>query len=129
MESTRKANEVRIDKWLWAVRIYKTRTVAADACKGGHVTVNGQRVKPAHTVKLNEIISARTGIITRTIKVLGLIERRVGAPLAKAYAEDLTPSAEFEKAKAAQREPFFRYEGFGRPTKKNRRAMQEFLGD
>ncbi len=121
------SSEVRIDKWLWAVRLYKTRTLAADACKAGHVEIASLKVKPSRMVKIDEIISAKVGIITRTVRVLGLIDRRVGAPAAKEHAEDLTPASEYEKLKERAAKPLFHPYGLGRPTKKNRRTMDRFL--
>ena len=115
---------VRIDKWLWATRVYKTRTLAAHACRGGHVEVDGQKTKPSHEVKLGEIIRARIGEITKTVKVLGLLERRVGASVAKQYLEDLTPPEEYQKSREPYGAPLFmRRKGLGRPTKKERRAL------
>ncbi len=117
-------SSVRIDKWLWAVRLYKTRTVAAEACRNGRVTIAGHPVKPSREVKINDLILAQTGDITRTTKVLGLLERRVGAAAVKEYAEDLTPASEYQKAREPVLQPlFFRPKGAGRPTKKDRRAM------
>ena len=119
---------VRIDKWLWSVRLYKTRTLAAEACKAGRVLSSGRRVKPSYSVKLDEIISAETGWITRTVKVLGLLERRVGAPVAKQYAEDLTPASEYQKLKERNKElVMLPPKGFGRPTKKDRRTLDQFF--
>jgi ribosome-associated heat shock protein Hsp15 len=115
---------VRIDKWLWAVRIYKTRSVATTACRNGHVTIAGQPVKPSREVKINDLILAQNGDLTRTIKVLGLLEHRVGAAAAKQFAEDLTPASEYQKRKDPVLQPlFYRPKGMGRPTKKDRRAM------
>jgi ribosome-associated heat shock protein Hsp15 len=120
---------VRIDKWLWAVRIYKTRSVAADACKAGHVLIDGQRVKPARTIKPNDVISAKVGVMTKTVKVIGIIDRRVGAKIVKSYLEDQTPESEYAKLADKSREPAaFQTKGFGRPTKKDRRTMERFLG-
>src|SRR5580698_7515149 len=98
---------VRLDKWLWAARVYKTRTQAADACRAGRVTISGQPVKPSREVKINDLILAQIGEMTRTIKVLGLIERRVGASVVGEFAEDLTPPAEYEKRKAPVLQPLF----------------------
>ena len=118
---------VRIDKYLWAVRIYKTRTLAATACRAGRVTIGGQTVKPSREVHIGEVLLAQTGDITRTIKVLALLERRVGAPAVKEFAEDLTPASEYEKPKQPYLEPmFYRPKGAGRPTKKDRRALEKF---
>lgn len=121
---------VRIDKWLWAVRIYKTRSVATDACRNGRVTIGGQPVKPSRDVKINDLILAQTGDVTRTIKVLALLEQRVGAPGVKQFAEDLTPASEYEKPKEPFLKPlFYRPKGAGRPTKKDRRVMNKFISE
>ena len=118
---------VLIYKWLWAVRIYKTRSQATEACRGGHVRINGHPVKASHDVKLNEILAARTGHLTKTVKVLGRVEQRVSAAAAKAFAEDLTPAAEYQKAQEPNYQPrFFRPKGLGRPTKKERRKLDLF---
>jgi ribosome-associated heat shock protein Hsp15 len=121
-------NAVRVDKWLWAVRLYKTRTIAADACKSGKVRVNDRHVKPSREVHLGEIIKAQTGDITRTVRVIGLVDKRVGAAIARENAEDLTPPEEYNKP----REPNYsrgivRPKGAGRPTKKDRRAIEELI--
>jgi len=119
---------VRIDKWLWAVRLFKTRTLAATACRHGHVTIGSQPVKPSRDVKINELIIARTGEITRTVKVLALIDRRVGAQLVSQYAQDLTPPAEFQKPRDKFLPPLFqRPKGAGRPTKRDRRQMDKLF--
>ena len=123
------STSVRIDKWLWAVRIYKTRTVASDACRNGRVTIAGQPVKPAREVRLNDVISAQTGEITRTMKVVGLLERRVGAATVAEFAEDLTPASEYEKKREPVLQPlFYRPKGAGRPTKKDRRDLKKLDG-
>lgn len=115
---------IRIDKWLWAVRLYKTRSLAAEACTAGKVTVGDQPVKPARSVRIGEVISAVTGDITRTVKVIGLVSKRVGAKLVAENLEDLTPPSEFEKKREPNFQPFaFRPKGSGRPTKKDRRSI------
>jgi len=117
---------VRIDKWLWAVRLFKTRTLAATACRQGRVTIATQPVKPSREVKLNDLIVAKTGEITRTVKVLALIDHRVGAPLVAQFAEDLTPAAEYEKPRDRILPPLFqRPKGAGRPTKRDRRQIDK----
>jgi ribosome-associated heat shock protein Hsp15 len=121
--------QVRIDKWLWAVRVYKTRTLAAEACRAGHVEISGQNVKASREVRINDIISARVGIILRTVKVIGLLERRVGPKLVDQYAEDLTPQSEYDKLKEQGPRPVIYPKGFGRPTKKDRRVLDQFLSD
>ena len=121
------AAPVRIDKWLWAVRLYKTRSLAAAACDSGRVRIGQQRVKPSRAVKIGDIIVAENNEITRTVKVLALLDKRVGAKLVGHYIEDLTPASEFEK----RREPGYpavplRPKGVGRPTKKERRQWNAF---
>jgi ribosome-associated heat shock protein Hsp15 len=121
------ANEVRIDKWLWAVRLFKTRTLAATACRGGHVKIAGETVKPSRPVHPGEIFSVRTGEITRTVKVLVPIEKRVGAKLVAESMEDQTPASEFLKL-IQKKEPMgvpLRKKGSGRPTKKERRQLDQ----
>ena len=117
--------EVRIDKYLWAIRVFKTRTDATDACKGGKVRVNGADTKPSKSVKVGDTIVARKGAVTYTYKVLQLIDKRQGAKLVQNYAENLTPPEELAKLRAPV-ETFFlkRDRGAGRPTKKDRRQME-----
>ena len=118
--------EVRIDKYLWAIRVYKTRTEATDACKGGKVRVNGADTKPSKTVKVGDTIVARKGAVVYIYKVLQLIDKRQGAKLVPNYAENLTPAEELAKLRAPV-ETFFlkRDRGAGRPTKKDRRQMED----
>ena len=118
--------EVRIDKYLWAIRVYKTRTEATDACKGGKVRVNGADTKPSKPVKVGDMIAARKGAVVYTYKVLQLIDKRQGAKLVPDYAENLTPAEEIAKLRAPV-ETFFlkRDRGVGRPTKKDRRRMED----
>lgn len=116
--------EVRLDKYLWAIRVYKTRTEATDACKGGKIRLNGCDVKPSRPVKYGDTIVARKGAVTYTYKVLQLIDKRQGAKLVPLYAENLTPPEELAKLRTPV-ETFFlkRDRGAGRPTKKDRRDM------
>ena len=124
------ASSVRIDKWLWAVRLFKTRSLAVAACSAGKVKISDHPVKPAREVRVGEIIVATVGDITRTVKVLGVIEQRVGAKLVPGLMEDLTPPEEFTKQQERARQPvFFRPKGSGRPTKKDRRTMDGFFGN
>ena len=118
--------ELRIDKYLWAIRVYKTRTDATDACKGGKVRVNGADTKPSKLVKPGDMIVARKGAVTYTYKVIQLIDKRQGAKLVPNYAENLTPPEELAKLRAPV-ETFFlkRDRGAGRPTKKDRRQMED----
>ena len=120
------ADEVRIDKFLWAIRAFKTRTEAADACKGGKVKVAGVNAKPSRDVKEGEVIMVRKGAVTYTYQVLRPTENRVGAKLVPEFALDLTPDSEKEKLHAPV-ETFFvsRDRGAGRPTKKERREIEE----
>jgi len=121
--------EVRIDKWLWAVRLYKTRSIATEACRAGHVKFQGESVKPSHTVRIGQVFAARTGELNRTIKVLGLLDKRVGPKLVDQYAEDLTPAAEYLRAAQDRKQPQApkRAKGAGRPTKKERRQIEKFF--
>ncbi|MBQ7708905.1 MAG: RNA-binding S4 domain-containing protein [Bacteroidales bacterium] len=120
------ADIVRIDKYLWAIRAFKTRTDAAEACKGGKVKVAGVNSKPSKEVKEGEIITVRKGVVTYTYQVVRPTETRVGAKLVPEFALDLTPDSEKEKLKAPV-ETFFvtRDRGAGRPTKKERREIEE----
>jgi ribosome-associated heat shock protein Hsp15 len=118
--------ELRIDKYLWSIRVYKTRTDATDACKGGKVRVNGSDTKPSKAVKAGDVITARKGAVTYTYRVLELIDKRQGAKLVPRYAENLTSQEELDKLRAPV-ETFFlkRDRGAGRPTKKDRRQMED----
>jgi ribosome-associated heat shock protein Hsp15 len=121
------SGEARIDKWLWAVRLFKTRTLAADACRAGEVLIAGQRTKPAREVHAGEIISAKAHGVQRTVKVLAVPRSRVGAKLVADFLEDLTPPAEYEKARELAPPPQFTWsKGAGRPTKKSRRLWESF---
>ena len=119
---------VRIDKWLWAVRLFKSRSRATDACANGKVLVNGQPAKASRNLKSGDCITATVGEILRTVKVISPLEKRVGAKLVGQFFEDLTPAAEYEKAKEKNFQPFvFRPKGSGRPTKKERRNIEDLL--
>lgn len=124
---------VRIDKYLWAIRVYKSRTDATDACKGGKVKLGGSDVKPSREVKPGDVITARRGVVCLTFRVLACLDKRVGAKLVPQYAEDLTPPEELEKLKVPVETFFFKRDrGSGRPTKKDRRQMEslwDFLSD
>lgn len=119
-------DDSRIDKYLWAIRVFKTRTDATDACKGGRVKIGGQNVKPSKEVKAGDVIQVRKGAVLFTYKVLRPLEHRVGAKLVPDFAENLTPQAELDKLRAPV-ETFFvtRERGAGRPTKKDRREMEQ----
>jgi ribosome-associated heat shock protein Hsp15 len=120
---------VRMDKWLWAVRAFKTRTLAADACRHGHVTIDGRPVKPSREVKINELIVVTKDDTTRRYKVLQALNVRVGAQKVPEYAEDQTPPAAPQKPVDPNAGPFaVRPKGSGRPTKRERRQIER-LGD
>ncbi len=122
--SPSESTEVRLDKWLWAVRLYKTRSLAIEACKAGHVKVAGERVKPARPIRVGEVVAAQIGPIERTVKVLAPLGHRIGAKLVPQYAEDLTPAAEYEKLREPKLRPLFTYDQRkGRPTKRDRRLL------
>ncbi len=118
--------DARIDKFLWAIRAFKTRTDATDACKGGKVKIAGVNAKPSKEVKPGDVLTVKKGPVTYTYKVLQPLERRVGAKLVPEYALNLTPEAELEKLRAPV-ETFFitRDRGAGRPTKKDRREIED----
>ena len=118
--------DTRVDKYLWAIRAFKTRTEATDACKGGKVKIGGVNAKPSKEVRPGDVLQVRKGSVTFTYRVLRPLERRVGAKLVSEYAENLTPESELEKLRAPV-ETFFltRDRGAGRPTKKDRREIEE----
>lgn len=119
---------VRVDKWLWAVRLFKTRTLATEACRAGHVTSNGENVKPAREVKIGETFSVRINPIVRTVKVLALLDKRVGPKLVADYMEDQTPASEYLKQMQAREGALLKRErGAGRPTKRDRREIEGLL--
>ncbi len=116
----------RIDKVLWALRVYKTRTEATDACKGGKVKIDGSNVKPSRMVRSGETISVHKGIIQYTYKLKQIPSHRLGAKLVPDFAENLTPQEELDKLRAPVETFFLRRErGTGRPTKKERREMED----
>ena len=118
----------RLDKWLWAARIFKTRSMAADACKNGRVTVGGANAKPSRTVKAGETISVKKPPITYSFKILNAIETRVGAKLIPQVYEDATDPKQYELLEMSRISGFIdRARGMGRPTKKDRRAMDAFV--
>ncbi|MCI6492140.1 MAG: RNA-binding S4 domain-containing protein [Prevotellaceae bacterium] len=118
----------RLDKWLWAARIFKTRSMAADACKNGRVTVGGANAKPSRTVKAGETINVKKPPITYSFKILNAIETRVGAKLIPQVYEDATDPKQYELLEMSRISGFIdRARGMGRPTKKDRRAMDAFV--
>lgn len=122
------ADEARIDKWLWAARIFKTRSIAADACKNGRVTKGGQNMKPSHMVKAGDVVSVKKPPITYSFKILRPIEQRVGAKLLADIYENVTDPKQYELLEMSRISGFVdRARGTGRPTKKERRALDAFV--
>ena len=120
-------NEARIDKWMWAVRIFKTRTIAAEACKKGRISINGALAKAARTVKPGDVIQVRKPPVTYSFKVLQTIEKRVGAKLVAEMMENVTTPEQYELLEMSRISGFVnRAKGTGRPTKKDRRSLEEF---
>ena len=118
-------DSIRIDKWLWAVRLFKTRSQAAAACKGGRVKIDGQNVKASREVKEDEEINVSMTTYIKTVKVKALLKNRVGAKLVDNYLEDLTSQEEYEKDKMKRElNQEYRERGEGRPTKKERRIIE-----
>lgn len=124
------ADEARMDKWLWAARIFKTRSMAADACKVGRVTIGGVPVKPSRSVKVGEEVSVRKAPVTYTFRILSCIEQRVGAKLLPEVYENITPADQYELLEMSRISGFIdRAKGSGRPTKKERRTLDAFIED
>lgn len=120
--------KVRVDKFLWGIRLYKTRTLASEACESGRIKKNDQSLKPASLVKAGDELRIRIDHHVKTIRILKTIEKRVGAPIAAECYEDLTPVEELPATKKTLKlQPvFYRDRGTGRPTKRERRDMDEF---
>lgn len=128
LSSTAAVPAARLDKWLWAVRIFKTRSLATDACRAGSVTINDLAAKPARDVRAGEMVLVRQGVILRTLRVLGVPASRVGAKLVPEFCMDLTPAAEFGKAREQRVQHLLeREKGSGRPTKRDRRLLDRLL--
>lgn len=120
--------EARIDKWMWAARIFKTRTIAAEACKKGRISINGSQVKPARMVKPGDVVQVRKPPVTYSFKVLQAIEKRVGAKLVPEIMENVTTPDQNELLEMSKISGFVdRARGTGRPTKKERRDLDEFF--
>lgn len=119
--------EVRIDKWLWAVRIFKTRTIATDACKKGRVMLGDIPAKPARMVKVGDIVKVRKPPVTYSFRVLALTENRLGARLVPEYMENITPKSELDMLDVVRISGFVdRRKGLGRPTKREGRELSRF---
>ncbi|BBD44316.1 MAG: RNA-binding S4 domain-containing protein [Petrimonas sp.] len=120
-------NEVRIDKWMWAVRIFKTRTVALDACKKGRVLIDNVSVKPSRMIRVGDVVQVRKPPVTFSFKVLGLSDKRMGAKLVPQFMENVTPPEQYEILELNKISGFVdRQRGTGRPTKKERRDLDQF---
>jgi ribosome-associated heat shock protein Hsp15 len=112
----------RIDKWVWAIRLFKTRSDATDACRGGHVKVNGKAAKPATTVAVGDMVQARVHAIDRIVEVTQVIDKRVGAAVAaECFVDHTPPPPEVDRIRVAERE-----RGAGRPTKRDRRRLDDW---
>ena len=123
-------SEVRVDKWLWAMRVFKTRTIATDACKKGRVSMGGSPVKPSRTVKAGDVIDVRKPPITYTFRVVRLTENRLGAKLVPDYLENLTPQSQYDLLEMTRISGFVdRRKGLGRPTKRDGREISRFKED
>lgn len=120
--------EVRIDKWLWAARIFKTRNKASEACRSGKISIKGNTVKPSHIIKPGDMVDVKFRPVVRSYRVLGLAVKRISAKLSKDLVEEVTPEEELEKLKMYRKDPLsfifaIREKGSGRPTKKERRKI------
>ena len=116
----------RIDKWLWAVRIFKTRSLASEACSGGKIKIDGSAVKSSRNIVQNDIVQVRKGVVKYLYKVLKIAEKRMGAKLVQDFLEDMTPKEELTKLQSTHKQPIqTREKGQGRPTKKERRVMDK----
>ena len=118
-------DKVRIDKYLWSVRVFKSRSMASDACNGGKVKVDGVSCKPSREIKPGETITIKMNGIERVFKVVALLDKRVAAPLVPEFCSDLTPQSEFDKQKMLHAKFEFRDPGSGRPTKKDYREIEQ----
>jgi len=123
-------DKLRIDKYLWAIRVFKTRTLAADACKAGRVKLDGNNTKPSHEVKIGEVYNVSKGPEKRVIKITGLLENRVDAKTAVNFYEDITPEEDTIAFKSMFHAPVLKRDrGTGRPTKRDRREIDELKDD
>ena len=118
---------VRIDKYLWAVRLYKTRSLATEACRAGSVKMGDIPLKPSHEVSVGEVYNINIDQMHRSVQVVSLLQNRVGAKLVENYMKDLTPAEEYERIRLARQYAFeIRDRGVGRPTKRERRQIEDF---
>lgn len=124
------SEQARIDKWLWAVRIYKTRSIAAEACKKGHISIGDRTLKPSHNIRVGDVINVKKSPITYSFRVLKCAENRVGAKLVPELMENVTPKEQYEILEMSKISGFVdRMRGTGRPTKKERREIDSFIED
>ena len=124
------SEQARIDKWLWAVRIYKTRSIAAEACKKGHISIGERTAKPAHNIRVGDIVNVKKSPVTYSFRVLKCAENRVGAKLVHELMENITPQEQYEILEMSRISGFTgRARGTGRPTKKERRDLDQFVED
>jgi ribosome-associated heat shock protein Hsp15 len=122
--------KLRIDKYLWAIRAFKTRTLASDGCRAGRVKLDGNNIKPSHEVKIGEIYQVSKGLERKVIKVTGLLESRVDAKTAVYFYEDITPVEQTTAFKSMFHAPLLKRDrGTGRPTKKDRREIDDLKDD
>ncbi len=118
---------IRIDKYLWAVRLYKTRSLATDACRNGHVRMNGQPLKPSHEIKVGEVYEISIDQLHKVVEVKEMLGNRVGAKLVENYMTDLTPQEEYDRIQFIRQYSFEKRDrGTGRPTKRDRREIEDF---
>ena len=123
-------NEVRIDKWLWAVRLFKTRSIAIEACKKGRISIKGFTIKPSRSIKIGDVIEVRRPPVTYSFEVLNLSENRMGAKLVPEFMKDVTSPSQLEILEMSKVSGFVdRARGTGRPTKKDRRELDQFTED
>lgn len=123
-------NEVRIDKWLWAVRLFKTRSIAIEACKKGRISIKGVTIKPSRSIKVGDVIEVRRPPVTYSFEVLNLSENRMGAKLVPEFMKDVTSASQLEILEMSKVSGFVdRARGTGRPTKKDRRELDQFTED
>ena len=124
--SSKEEEKLRIDKYLWSIRIFKTRSLATEACKAGRVKLNGQNLKPSYVVKIGDVYHVQKGIERKVLKVLGLSERRTDAKTAVTFYEDLTPVEDTHSFKSIFQAPILKRDrGTGRPTKRDRRDIDD----
>jgi putative heat shock protein 15 len=122
--------EVRVDKWLWAVRVFKTRSIATEACKKGRISIAGVTVKPSRTIRVGEVVTVRKPPIEYSFRVIQLLGSRVGAKRVAEFMENVTPREQYELLELQRVSGFVdRAKGLGRPTKKDRRDLDQFAED